>query len=107
MLISADDALWLLLRRELSYETNTGIWNRRIERRKAKYRGKQTGTLRKDGYKVVVFNGKLYLSSRLAWFYMTREWPNEIDHIDRNPSNDRWINLRDVTHSENCKNRSA
>ena len=30
----------------------------------------------------------------------------EIDHIDRNPINNRWTNLRWITHKENINNRS-
>lgn len=39
---------------------------------------------------------------------MTGEWPKgEIDHDDRNPLNDRWVNLKDSTSLQNQANRGA
>lgn len=37
---------------------------------------------------------------------MTGEWPNEIDHINHVRDDNRWINLRDGTRSDNQKNAS-
>jgi len=36
---------------------------------------------------------------------MTGEWPQyEIDHVDGDPSNNRWLNLREASRSENMCN---
>lgn len=41
----------------------------------------------------------------VVWAFMTGTWPNDvIDHIDRNPYNHSWWNLREVTHRENVLN---
>jgi hypothetical protein len=46
-----------------------------------------------------------YLAHRVIWALMTGAWPEEdIDHEDRNPGNNRWVNLRSVTHAENMRN---
>lgn len=38
---------------------------------------------------------------------MTGDWPTqEVDHINRNKTDNRWYNLRDVPRSVNQKNRT-
>lgn len=59
-----------------------------------------------NGYVYVFVLGKTYGAGRLAWFYMTGEWPEfEVDHEDRRKNNNAWYNLRHLTHADNCKNR--
>ena len=37
---------------------------------------------------------------------MTGKWPDEfIDHINHNPTDNRWCNLREATYATNNKNR--
>ncbi len=60
------------------------------------------------GYRRIKIDGKRYQSARLAWLYMTGEFPEgEIDHIDRNPLNDAWTNLRVVSKSRNQWNKGV
>jgi hypothetical protein len=92
------------LKELLNYDPETGIFNWIIER--PGVRKKRTGWLDKKGYLFIRIYGVLYCAHRLAWLYMTGEWPNgEIDHKDSNPPNNRWENLRDATHSVNQQNR--
>jgi len=52
-------------------------------------------------------NAKLYKAHSLAWIYMTGEIPRQItDHINHNTSDNRWINLRAVSHADNLRNMS-
>jgi len=50
---------------------------------------------------------KKVLLSRYIWLLHTGDWPKqEIDHINRDPMDNRVANLRDVSSSENSKNRT-
>lgn len=43
---------------------------------------------------------------RLAWFFMTGEWPIlDIDHINGDRSDNRWSNLRLANDSQNGANK--
>lgn len=61
----------------------------------------QTGN---HGYLRVRVDGEYYLVHRLLWRMRTGVWPDRVDHIDRNPLNNRADNLREVTHAQNMQN---
>lgn len=49
---------------------------------------------------------KQYAAHRVIWLLYTGEWPcSDIDHINGRRSDNRILNLRDVSASENGKNR--
>lgn len=82
----------------LSYNPDTGIFT--------KPNGNRAGTLHNSGYRYIQINNKAYAEHRLAWYYCFHEWPeNQIDHIDRNRSNNSIDNLREVTNRVNARNR--
>ncbi len=60
-----------------------------------------------EGYILIGIDGKSYRAHRLAWFWMTGEWPHEIDHRDLNRANNRWANLRECTRHQNKANTRA
>lgn len=67
---------------------------------------KLAGTTDRKGYRKMMINGKEYYIHRLVWLYCHGIFPRfETDHIDGNRTNNRISNLRDVTKSENQKNR--
>jgi HNH endonuclease len=87
------------LKNKLTYDPETGFFTWLSS-------GKKAGNLGQNGYNYVRVNYILYLASRLAHLYMLGVWPSqEIDHIDRNPSNDSWKNLRAASYTENKWNR--
>ena len=68
-------------------------------------KGKQAGYLRSDGRIEMNIGGILYYEHRLIFFYHYGYFPKEIDHIDRNNTNNHIQNLRDITHSHNQSNK--
>ena len=67
--------------------------------------GSLAGSINSDGYRQIKFNGEIYQASHVAWFLTHGVWPVELDHKDKQPSNDALDNLREATHSQNCCNR--
>ena len=68
------------------------------------YPDKKSGNHRKT----VRVNGGRVPQSHVIWMYFYGKWPeDELDHKDRNPLNDRILNLRDSTTSQNCMNQVA
>jgi hypothetical protein len=91
----------------LHYNLETGDWVwLNPPNHNTRLLGQLAGNRRSDGYLLIRIRGRLYYSGRLAWFYMTERWPEEIDHKDRDPSNDRWVNLREATSSQNKYNQN-
>jgi hypothetical protein len=93
------------LKRVLHYEPETGIftWLVRLSNRAPV--GKHANSKMTIGYITVRIHNAPYLGHRLAWFYMTGEWPQaEIDHINGISDDNRWCNLRPATHQQNLRN---
>jgi hypothetical protein len=67
--------------------------------------GDEAGSNHGSGYFEIGIDNVRYLAHRLAWFYMSGEWPSaQIDHRDLDRSNTRWNNLRLATHGQNVHN---
>lgn len=95
-----------LCRKLFTYDPATGRMARNYTTSSRAIKGQLVGCKNAHGYLVVRVGDTLYYVHRLAWLWMTGEWPSHtIDHINRDPSDNRWENLRDVTHSDNHHNR--
>jgi hypothetical protein len=95
-----------VLRSIASYDPGTGIFTAKTER-EGSYRkiGDELGTVNVLGYVVIRIEKKLYLGHRLAWLYMTGEWPTGgLDHANGTRSDNRWANLRCATQRQNLQN---
>ena len=64
-----------------------------------------TPTPTKNGYLRARIDGQHVMLHDMAFWLMMGCMPNEIDHINRIPADNRWENLRDCTRSDNCLNR--
>ncbi len=84
------------LREVLDYSPKTGVFRRGL---------KTCSGCNAQGYVQIMVDGKMYTGHRLAWLYVHGKWPaDEIDHINRNRSDNRLTNLRECTRQENMRN---
>lgn len=95
------------LRELLHYDPNTGIFVWLKTRSTKHILGCTAGSKDTNGYQIIKINSLQYKAHRLAFLYMKGYHPEyEVDHIDRDPSNNKWSNLRHVTHQCNMQNKS-
>lgn len=90
----------------LKYDPLTGKWLRLYKTRGTSKKEWFSGSPDDRGYLRLELKGKTYKAHRLAWLYMTGEWPTKcIDHINQNKSDNVFSNLRDVSLSINQLNK--
>lgn len=94
------------LKELFDYDPETGnlIW--KVARSNVKVGDVAGGAIDKRGYWHIGVDGRLYKAHRLVWLWHHGKWPDhQIDHIDRDPANNRIENLRDVSNVVNQLNR--
>lgn len=89
----------------LDYNKTTGHFTWKVDRAYRVRAGDRAGSIRENAYRILMIEGKPLYEHRAAWFFVTGEVPTlEIDHLNRNKQDNRWINLDQVTRTENCNN---
>lgn len=92
------------LHKLLHYHPGTGVFTWRIQSSPRAKAGTVAGTSEKRGHRKIRVQGVTYKSHRLAFIYMVGWVPPQVDHINRDPSDNRWCNLRAATVSQNAAN---
>lgn len=97
------------LRERMTYNPDTGLltwsahpsmppkWNGR-------FAGKPAFTALSNGYKVGRLDGVKHYAHRIVFAMLHGAWPDQIDHVNRDKSDNRACNLRAVSPTENCRN---
>lgn len=95
------------LKEVLTYDPAGGFFYWAVDRKKCS-KGAVAGSVRPDGYVAIRVDYHRYYANRLAWLYMTGEWPAlDVDHADGNASNNAWGNLREASPTQSMQNRPA
>ena len=95
------------LKELLHYDPDTGVFTRLVRTSNSVKIGDVAGTA-SHGYIILRIGGKFYRAHRLAWVYTYGTWPkSDVDHINGLRGDNRIVNLRDVTHSENMHNQKS
>jgi len=96
------------LRHFLDYDAATGVFTWRNPPRCGPRLGAQAGCRNQCGYWRICIGQKSYKAHRLAWLYVYGQWPSErLDHINRDPGDNRIENLRLATRSQNAANKRS
>ena len=93
------------LKELLHYDPETGNFTWLVARG-ATTAGRRAGGPVSYGYRGIRVDSVLHREHRLAWLYMLGDDPTcDIDHVNRDRSDNRWSNLRLASRSDNLLNQ--
>ena len=98
------------LKEILNYNPETGVFTWKEKRKWSKEVGSVAGHLYThplSGNKYIFIHtcGRQWRAHRLAFLLMTgKESEYEIDHVNGDGTDNRWVNLKEVAHTSNMKN---
>lgn len=94
------------LRELLDYDNVSGIFTWRVTKSNKKS-GEVAGSINRWGYIVIGIDRQIYNAHRLVWLYAHGELPSgHVDHINGIKTDNRIVNLRHVSCSENQHNQT-
>jgi len=88
----------------MSYDPETGLfrWTAKVSSKVVI--GRVVGSMMRNGYINIRLRQHQALAHHLAWLFVYGEWPTEIDHKNGVRDDNRIINLRSATRSDNTHN---
>lgn len=93
-----------IVKSKVSYNPDTGEFSRIAYVRNQMKGNSKVGFIDPLGYYYTKLNNIKIGLHRLAFLYMEGYLPDMVDHIDGNPSNNKWDNLRVCTATQNQYN---
>jgi hypothetical protein len=94
------------LKELLDYDPETGVFTWLASTTNRISVGDVAGSVDRLGYRRIALDRRDYKAHRLAWLYMTGEWPtSDLDHINCDKDDNRIANLRLATEAQNGANR--
>lgn len=95
------------IKEHFEYKDGELYWKKKPSKKSIHVKvGNLAGTICDNLYKQVSLGGKFYYTHRLIFAMFYGYFPKSIDHIDRNPQNNKIENLREATQSQNNYNAS-
>ena len=95
------------LKELLHYDPETGVFTWNVPVARMAKPGGVAGNTNARGYRRISLLNKSYLAHRLAFLYVTGAFPEKVvDHVNGDPSDNRWSNLRPATQAQNLMNTS-
>ena len=88
---------WFIPTKQRTAECQCKWWNNR-------FAGKQAGSYNREYLRLSILNMN-FEAHRIIYVMYHNKWPELIDHIDGNPSNNCIDNLREVTYAGNARNQ--
>lgn len=92
------------LKELLDYDTETGLFTRKISLTGSVKEGDIAGSIMNTGYIEVSVDGQRWLGHRLAFLFMEGSVPKYVDHVNGDRADNSWSNLRACTRSQNMFN---
>lgn len=99
-MLNADEA-----RELLNYDPASGVLRWKRDMTTWTRAGDEAGVVQEGKYRRVGIRGRYYMAHRLAWLIVTGHFPeHEIDHVNGKKADNRWVNLRAATATQNRRN---
>ena len=94
------------LKQLLNYDPETGVFVWKVAASNRVKVGGVAGAISCEGYRRINIDGRSYYGHRLAWLHCFGRWPaKHVDHVNGVRDDNRLVNLREATDSENGQNR--